>query len=46
MQIQIKVEDGVLTDVKFKTGERLNGKKRVTKKESGTKKGARRRQAA
>jgi hypothetical protein len=46
MQIQINVEDGILTDVKFKTGEWLNGKKRVTKKKSGTKKGARRRQAA
>jgi hypothetical protein len=37
MQIQIKVEDGILTDFKFKTGEWLNGKKRVTKKKSGTK---------
>ena len=46
MQIQIKVEDGILTDVKFKTGGWLNGKKRVAKKKSGAKKGARRRRTA
>jgi len=46
MQPQIKGEDGILTDVKFKTGEWLNGKKRVTKKKRGAKKGARRRRTA